>query len=101
LKKSVAQSNRMHFGSVDQVDVPQGRTGKHHGIVAKILSDLATLEPGRALKIPLSQLTDSKENVRSALNRATRMRGIQVATASDETSLYVWKSGEKDRGTNQ
>jgi hypothetical protein len=34
----------------------------------------------------------SKEKVRSALNRATRKAGLKVATASDQTFLYVWNS---------
>jgi hypothetical protein len=36
-------------------------------------------------------LPDSKENIRSALNRATNQRGIEVATSSDEEHLYVWR----------
>jgi len=32
----------------------------------------------------------SKEKVRSALNRATRNGGRNVATASDKNFLYVW-----------
>jgi hypothetical protein len=59
-------------------------------IVTKILSDLDRIEAGTALKVPLAQLTESKEKVRSALNRATRKNGHRVATASDETFLYVW-----------
>lgn len=86
----------MNFGSILQIDVPQGRNGKHHNFVGKILSDLAQLESGRALKIPLTKLTDSKENLRSALNRATRQRKIAVSTASDEEFLYIWKSGENE-----
>ncbi len=88
----------MNFGSIAKVDVPQRRVGKHHGIVEKILSDLAQLEPGRALKIPLAKLSDSKENVRSALNRATRQRGIVVATASDEEFFYVWTGDKSGNG---
>lgn len=80
----------MNFQGMRQVDVPQGRNGKHKGIVTKILSDLDQIETGVALKVPLSQLTDSKEKVRSALNRATRKDGRAVATASDEEFLYVW-----------
>jgi hypothetical protein len=30
--------------------------------------------------------------VRAALNRATRQKGIAVATATDVQFLYVWKS---------
>jgi hypothetical protein len=80
----------MNFGSMAQSDVPQGRNGKHKAIVTKILSDLGQIKAGSALKIPLAQLPESKEKVRSALNRATRKNGHQVATASDDTYLYVW-----------
>lgn len=81
----------MSFESILQVDVPKGRDGKHKRIVAQLLSDIAQLEAGKALKIPLEELPDSKENIRSALNRATRQRGISVATSSDTGYLYVWK----------
>ncbi len=80
----------MHFKHMPQVDVPQGRNGKHKSIVTQILSDLDQLEAGVALKVPLAGLTDTKENVRSALNRATRKGGLNVATASDGQFLYVW-----------
>jgi hypothetical protein len=80
----------MNFKRMAQADVPQGRNGKHKSIVSKILSDLDQTKPGIAIKVPLSQLADSKERVRSALNRATRKASRQVATASDETFLYVW-----------
>ena len=81
----------MNFKSIAQIDVPQGRNGKHREIVTKILSDLDQIAPGIALKVPLAELSDSKENVRSALNRATHKRGGRVvATASDEEFLYVW-----------
>jgi hypothetical protein len=73
-----------------QADVPQGRHGKHQEIVMRILSDLDQVKGGVALKVPLSELTESKEKVRSALNRATRKGGRHVATASDEIFLYVW-----------
>jgi DNA helicase TIP49 (TBP-interacting protein) len=80
----------LNFKAMPQTDVPQGRNGKHKEIVTKILSDLDQVQKGVALKIPLAQLTESKEKVRSALNRATRKRGSSVATASDATFLYVW-----------
>jgi hypothetical protein len=47
------------------------------------------------LKIPLSALPDTKENIRSALSRATRLKGIETATASDDEFLYVWKPENK------
>jgi len=80
----------INFKAMLQRDVPQGRNGKHKAIVTKILSDLDQIEEGVALKVPLAQLAETKEKVRSALNRATRKRGKDVATASDETFLYVW-----------
>jgi hypothetical protein len=81
----------MRFESMLQTDVPKGRDGKHRLIVDQLLNDLGQLPDGSALKIPLSALHDSKENIRSALSRATRQREIEIATASDEEFLYVWK----------
>jgi hypothetical protein len=80
----------MNFKGMRQADVPQGRNGKHKQIVTRILSDLDQIAKGVALKVPLEQLAESKEKVRSALNRATRKSGRKVATASDGTFLYVW-----------
>lgn len=81
-----------HFGTTSRGEVPTGRNGKHKTIVTAILEDLTLLEAGRSLKIPLSQLPDTKVNIRSALNRATRKRGQNVATAADDKFLYVWNS---------
>lgn len=80
------------FGTTDRTNVPNGRKGKHHSIVASILNDLEGLEKGQALKIPLSELPDTKVNIRSALSRATRSLHRSVATAADEGFLYVWNS---------
>ncbi|HYL15223.1 MAG TPA: hypothetical protein VEV41_19450 [Terriglobales bacterium] len=80
----------MNFKTMSQGDVPRGRNGKHRQIVSKILSDLDQVQKGTALKVPLADLAESKEKVRSALNRATRKGGRNVATASDDTFLYVW-----------
>jgi len=85
-----AQSLSTHFKTMIQADVPQGRNGKHKEIVNTILKDLSRLNDGTALKVPLATLAQSKEKVRSALNRATRKGGLKVATASDATFLYVW-----------
>jgi hypothetical protein len=82
----------MKFNSIEQQDVPKGRDGKHKQIVTQLLSDLEQLQAGRALKIPLSVLPDSKENIRSALNRAARQQGLDVSTSSDAEHLYVWKT---------
>ena len=88
------KSPSMHFKTMMQLDVPQGRQGKHREIVATILKDLDNLKAGSAIKVPLADLAESKEKVRSALNRATRQAGRNVATASDGTFLYVWNVTE-------
>jgi hypothetical protein len=80
----------MNFQGMAQADVPQGRNGKHKPIITKILSDLDQIQAGIALKVPLAELSDSKEKVRSALNRASRSAGRRVATASDDAFLYIW-----------
>jgi hypothetical protein len=85
----------MNFKSISQVDLPQGRNGKHKTIVTQLLSDLDQLRPGQALKIPLTELPDTKENVRSALNRATRIKRLDVATSSDADYFYVWVPEQK------
>ena len=85
-----SESASMRFQSIRRQDVPTGRDGKHKQIVSQLLSDLQHLEKGAALKVPLAALPDSKENIRSALNRATRQRGMNVATSSDGDFLYVW-----------
>jgi DNA helicase TIP49 (TBP-interacting protein) len=87
---SRAEKIPMNFKTMSQIDVPQGRNGKHKQVVTKILSDLDQLPAGVALKVPLAELAESKENVRSALNRAVNKGGRNVATASDADFLYVW-----------
>ncbi len=84
------RKNETNFSTMLQSDVPQGRKGKHKAIVTKILSDLDQLSSGSAIKVPLAELAESKAKVRSALNRATRKTGRNVATATDTDFLYVW-----------
>jgi hypothetical protein len=80
------------FESIPRVQVPKGHDGKHKLIMQRILSDLDRLGPGYAVKIPIAELPDVKENIRSALNRAAHRKGFQAATASDAEFLYVWKA---------
>jgi hypothetical protein len=81
---------KRRFATMAQMDVPQGRNGKHKGIVSAILAELGDLKVGEALKIELAELNDSKENVRSALNRASHKLNRPLATAADAKFLYVW-----------
>jgi hypothetical protein len=82
----------MHFKTMIQSEIPQGRNGKHKRIVTTILKDLDELKTGSALKIPLAELAESKEKVRSALNRASRKASRKVVTSSDAAFLYVWNA---------
>ena len=84
----------MKFESMLQSNVPKGREGKHKQIVELLMNDISQLKKGLALKVPLSALPDTKENVRAALSRATRQKGIDIATSSDDEFLYVWKNGQ-------
>lgn len=91
---SSASRSAPHFKTMIQADVPQGRNGKHKQIVTEILKDLDSLKADSAIKVPLADLVESKEKVRSALNRATRKGGRKVATATDANFLYVWNTVE-------
>ena len=81
-----------NYKTADRSEVPTGRNGKHKDVVTRILNDLENLETGLCLKIPLDELPDTKANIRSALNRATRKLEKPVATATDDDFLYVWNS---------
>lgn len=85
----------MNFKTMAVPDVPQGRNGKHKQIVNEILSDLDQVGDGVALKVPLAGLAESKEKVRSALNRASRKARRTVSTASDAEFLYIWNEPHK------
>jgi len=80
------------FETLREADVPKSRMSKHRDIIAAILKDLDRLKPGSALQVPLEELGDTKANVRSALNRATRKNNRKIATATDEKFLYIWNT---------
>jgi hypothetical protein len=108
LREVQMKTNRTapHFKTLELTDVPHSRNGKHKVIVAAILRDLDQLGVTAAFKVPLEELGDSKENVRSALNRATRKGNRHIATATDEKFLYVWnvaaaESSNETRGDQQ
>lgn len=82
------------FESISQGDVPKGRDGKHKQIILELLDSLANLKDGAALKVDLTLLPDTKENIRAALGRATKTRTMNVATSSDDKYLYVWNVSE-------
>ncbi len=84
----------MRFDSISQVDVPKGRDGKHKKIITQLLGDIAQLNSGSALKIPLAELPDTKENIRAALSRAAAQKKLSIATSSNADFLFVWKTNE-------
>jgi hypothetical protein len=95
--KAVVMPSNFRSGLVSTI--PHGRKGKHNLIVSMILDDLARLDPEKAVLVPLDSLDGEKmENVRSALNRATRQRKMVVATATDEKYLYVWRASKESPG---
>ena len=88
-----------HFGSKLISAIPRSRKGKHNLIVSMIMDDLCKLELERAVLVPLESLEGEKmENVRSALNRATRQRKMFVTTATDDKYFYVWRTEAKIQG---
>ena len=89
--KDEAAIGGMRFESIRQADVPKGRDGKHKQIIVQLLSDIAQLPHGSALKIPLDELPDTKQNIRSALSRAAAQQKLEIATSSNEDFLFVWK----------
>jgi len=85
----------IEFESVLQTNIPKGRDGKHKTIITQILAEVSQLRDGTALKVPLSRLPDTKENIRSALSRAARQAKLNLATSSSDEFLYIWKTDEK------
>jgi hypothetical protein len=81
----------MRFPCAPQADVLRTKNSKYKQIISQLLHDLELLDYGEALRVPLSELPDRRENVRSALNRAAVQRGMHVTTSGDRDYLYVWK----------
>jgi hypothetical protein len=88
----------MKFESILQQEIPRGREGKHKKIIRQLLNDIAQLPAGSALKIPLAELPDSKENIRAALSRAGRQNNLSLATSSNKDFLFVWEAPPKTSG---
>lgn len=68
------------------------RRGKHRELIAGILKDLEILPTGAAIKVPLDGTGGvTLANLRSALHRAAAGLKLQIETASDDGSFYIWK----------
>ena len=81
-----------HFETVSQGDLPTGRRGKHYTFLLEVIEDLQGLPAGRAIRIPLAEFSGTLADMRSAVSRAAKKRKIEVATSSDDNSLYIWKT---------
>ena len=89
-----------NFASKLIAAIPHGRKGKHNLIVSKILADLERLDMQTAILVPLDGMNGEKmENVRSALNRATKQKKISVTTSTDSKYFYVWRTQAKQSQT--
>ena len=86
------------FEVMSQTDVPHGRNGKHKDIVTRILENLAELQDGKAIRIRLDQLPDTKEKIRAALSRAVRQHDMEIVTSTDDDHLYIWHSAKGKNG---
>jgi hypothetical protein len=95
MKKTKSAGGSFHFPSVPLAQANQ-RAGKHYRIVTDILSDVARLDEFSAIKIDLSEFGAKKARLRAAIHRAAKKQKIQVATTSDEKSLYVFRSSLKN-----
>ena len=93
MAKKALLARKPTFETMQQIDVPQSRNGKHRKIVTDILADVEELAAGEAAKIPFKALNDTKENMRAALSRESKKRKLTIATAADAEFLYVWREG--------
>jgi hypothetical protein len=85
----------LNFDTVEVTDVPHERKGKHNALMSRILHDLQRIDPGVALKIPVSALGSQKiENIRAALGREIRKTTIKIGTSIDDDYFYVWRKNE-------
>lgn len=85
--------DRLNFERVRIKDLRKTRRGKHFDLLNKILSDLNKVPSGSAVRVPMKDTGGiGLASLRSAVNRATRAKGLQVETQSDEKHFYVWKS---------
>src|SRR6266849_11019231 len=85
------------YRQVDITSLKRGRKGKHHDLVLGIVEELATLEAGAALEIPLSNVGGvGLANLRSAVHRATASKGVEIETVADDGKFYVWKRSNQN-----
>lgn len=88
--KNPPKSEKM-FKTISQGDLPNGRRGKHHLLLLKVLKELDQLAEGRAIQIPMADFPGTVADLRSAIHRATKKQDLNILTSSDEGHFYIWK----------
>jgi hypothetical protein len=84
------------YRQVEIAGLKTGRHGKHHELVRGIVRELATLQAGSALEIPLADVGGiGLANLRSAVHRAAASTGLGIETVADDGKFYVWKATVK------
>ena len=92
-QKAAAKQPALKYRRVELSTLRKGRRGKHHDLVEGILGELAAVEPGSALEIPLASVNGiGLANLRSAVHRASASAGMVIETVADEENFYVWKT---------
>ena len=82
----------LNFETTEVGNVPHERKGKHNALMTRVLHDLQRIEPGVALKIPVSALGSQKlENIRAALAREIKKTTLKIGTSVDDDYFYVWR----------
>ena len=90
------RAKRLKYDRIPLAELKQSRRGKHRGVVDAIVGELNDLGEAEAMRIPLSSVDGvSLANLRSAVSRATKSRGVKIATFSDGHSLFLWKKSSR------
>ena len=98
-KRPSPKTEPVKFQKVPLAELRQGRRGKHRDMVEVIAGELDELNDAEAMRIPLNSVKGlSLANLRSAISRAMKSRGVKIATFSDGDSLFVWR---KTSGTSR
>jgi hypothetical protein len=100
VKKKANARGPLHFPAVPLTQANK-RAGKHTRIVSEILSDVAKLDEFSAIKIDLAEFEKKKADLRAAIHRAAKKQRVHIATTSDESYLYVFRSALKSRNSGQ
>jgi hypothetical protein len=92
-QKAATKQPALKYRRVELSTLRKGRRGKHHDLVEGILGELAAVQPGSALEIPLASVNGiGLANLRSAVHRASASAGMVIETVADEENFYVWKT---------